>query len=130
MAWQTEVETLLAFVEFDLNHWLVKEELFEIPVKSWFWTGHETMINEKLVVFLFEEKSTNEGLGFETVGWYVAIIDNPNDNPEFWKINYIKGPETFGIIVGSSSVLKDSNFFGIQDCRSVTGFVVGTGYFL
>ena len=91
---------------------------FELPGKTWFWTGHGTMINEKLVVFLFEEKSTTEGLGFETVGWYVAIIENPIDTPELWKIKYIKGPETFGVIVGSSAVLKDSNFvyaFGVKE---------------
>jgi len=91
---------------------------FELPGKTWFWTGHGTMLNGKLVIFLFEEKATNEGLGFESVGWYVAIIDNPNDNPELWKINYKKGPETFGIIVGSSAVLKDSKYvyaFGVKE---------------
>jgi hypothetical protein len=66
---------------------------FELPGKTWFWTGHGTIVNGKLVIFLFEEKATNEGLGFESVGWYVAIIDNPNENPELWKINYKKGPE-------------------------------------
>ncbi|HSO87126.1 MAG TPA: DUF4185 domain-containing protein [Draconibacterium sp.] len=91
---------------------------FELPGKTWFWIGHGAMVNGKLVVFLFEEKATNEGLGFESVGWYVAIIDNPNDNPESWKIKYIKGHETFGVIVGSSAVLKDSNYvvaFGVKE---------------
>lgn len=91
---------------------------FEIPGKTWFWTGHGTMINEKLVVFLFEEKASNEGLGFETVGWHVAVIENPTDNPDSWKIKYINGPETFGVIVGSSAVLKDSSFvyaFGVKE---------------
>jgi len=91
---------------------------FELPGKNWLWTGHGTLVNDKLVVFLFEEKATNEGLGFETVGWYVALIDNPKDKPELWKINYKKGLETFGVIVGSSAVLKDSNFvyaFGVKE---------------
>lgn len=62
------------------------------------------------------EGKVNYG-SIQTVGWYVAIIENPNENPEFWKINYIKGPETFGVIVGSSAVLKDSSFvyaFGVE----------------
>lgn len=91
---------------------------FELPGKTWFWTGHGALVNGKLVIFLFEEKSSTEGLGFETVGWTVAIIDNPNDDPGKWNIKYVKGPETFGVIVGSSAVLKDSNFvyaFGVKE---------------
>ena len=61
----------------------------------------------KLIIFLFEEKSINEGIGFEAIGWYVVIIDNPIDNPLNWKMEYIKGPETIGVIVGYSAVLKD-----------------------
>jgi len=91
---------------------------FELPGETWFWTGHGTVVNGKLIIFLFEEKSTTEGLGFETVGWTVVIIDNPNDDPMKWKIKYVKGPETFGVVVGSSAVLKDSNFvyaFGVKE---------------
>ena len=91
---------------------------FEIPGKTWFWTGHGTVLDGKLLIFLFEEKSTTEGLGFETLGWTLTIIDNPNDNPDLWKIKYIKGPDTFGVIVGSSAVLKDSLYvyaFGVKE---------------
>ena len=91
---------------------------FELPGKTWFWTGHGTLVDGKLVIFLFEEKSTSEGLGFESVGWTLAIIDNPNDNPDDWNIKYIKGPETFGVIVGSSAVLKDNDYvyaFGVKE---------------
>ncbi|HPE77946.1 MAG TPA: DUF4185 domain-containing protein [Draconibacterium sp.] len=94
------------------------KSFFELPGKTWFWTGHGIVLNGKLVIFLFEEKSTTEGLGFETVGWTVAIIDNPNDDPASWDIKYVKGPETFGVIVGSSAVLKDSGYvyaFGVKE---------------
>jgi len=83
---------------------------FELPGKTWFWTGHGTLINDKLIVFLFEEQSTKTGIGFEAIGWYVAIIDNPYEDPLNWNITYVKGIETFGIIVGSSAVLKDMDF--------------------
>lgn len=91
---------------------------FELLGETWFWTGHGTVVNGKLLVFLFEEKSTTEGLGFETVGWTLAIIDNPKDSPEDWQIKYVKGPETYGVIVGSSAVLKDDDFvyaFGVKE---------------
>ena len=91
---------------------------FELPGNTWFWTGHGTVVDGKLLIFLFEEKSTTVGLGFETLGWTLTIIDNPNDNPDLWKIKYIKGPDTFGVIVGSSAVLKDNSFvyaFGVKE---------------
>ncbi len=91
---------------------------FELPGETWFWTGHGTVVNDKLLIFLFEEKSTTEGLGFESVGWTLAIIDNPNETPGNWNIKFVKGPETFGVIVGSSAVLKEGEYiyaFGVKE---------------
>jgi hypothetical protein len=94
------------------------KSFFELPISNWFWTGHGVMVEDKLIVFLLEEKSTKKGIGFEAVGWYVVIIDNPIDNPLNWKMKYIKGPETFGVIVGSSAVLKDDSYiysYGVKE---------------
>jgi len=94
------------------------DDFFKIPGKNWFWTGHGTMLKNKLLIFLMEQTATNTGMGFEAVGWYLAIIDNPNDSPADWKINYFKGPETFGVIVGSSAALSDENYlyaFGVKE---------------
>lgn len=81
---------------------------FELPGDTWFWTGHGIMIKNKLIVFLFEEQSTDIGLGFKAVGWYLVIVNNPSDNPLHWNMEYIKGPGPFNIIVGSSAVLTDN----------------------
>ena len=94
------------------------EDFFKLPGNNWFWTGHGTSIDDKLVIFLIEETSTNTGIGFEAVGWHIAVVRNPGDNPEKWIIRYFKGPETFGVIVGSSAVLQDENFvyaFGVKE---------------
>ena len=94
------------------------EPFFEIPGNTWFWTGDGIIVKDKLIIFLIEETSTKEDIGFEAIGWYVAIIDNPNDNPSAWNIKYVKGPETFGVIVGSSEVLKDSSYvyaYGVKE---------------
>ncbi|KOH45730.1 DUF4185 domain-containing protein [Sunxiuqinia dokdonensis] len=94
------------------------DDFFKIPGENWFWTGHGAVINDKLVIFLMEEMATSSGMGFESVGWYVAVIDNPVEAPDEWKINYYKGPNTFGVIVGSSAVLQDERFvyaFGTKE---------------
>ena len=93
-------------------------DYFKVSSENWFWTGHGILVLDKLVVFLIEETSTDTGFGFEAFGWYIAVIDNPNDNPEHWIINYFKGSETFGVIVGSSAVLQDENYlyaFGVKE---------------
>jgi hypothetical protein len=97
------------------------KSFFEIPGMTWFWTGHGIVVNDKLIIFLFEERSTNSGIGFEAIGWYIALIDNPFENPLNWNIKYIKGSNTFGVIVGSSAVLKDKDFiyaYGVKEPSS------------
>ncbi len=94
------------------------DDFFKVAGENWFWTGHGILIMGKLVVFLIEETATNTGFGFEAIGWYAAIIDNPEESPEKWIVNYYKGSETFGVIVGSSAVLQDENFvyaFGVKE---------------
>lgn len=94
------------------------ESFFDLPDETWFWTGHGVVVKGKLVIFLFEEEKSSEGLGFKSVGWSMVIIDNPNDEPTLWKMKYVKGPDTFGIIVGSSAVLKDNNHvfvYGVKE---------------
>jgi hypothetical protein len=94
------------------------KSFFELPIDTWFWTGHGIMVKDKLIVFLLEERKSKRGIGFEAIGWYVVIIDNPIDNPLNWKMEYIKGPETFGVIVGSSAVLKDDIYiysYGVKE---------------
>ena len=88
----------------------VPASFFDIPGENWFWTGHGIVVKNQLVIFLFEEKSTTEGFGFEAVGWWIAVIENYNDDPLFWKPVYYKGPYDLGIIHGSSAVLSDSDY--------------------
>jgi hypothetical protein len=94
------------------------DDYFKVSGENWFWAGHGILIRDKLVIFLIEETSTDSGPGFEAVGWYIAIVDNPSDNPNEWNIKYVKGSETFGVVVGSSAVLKDENHvyaFGVKE---------------
>jgi hypothetical protein len=86
------------------------QAFFHTPGKSWFWTGHGTMIKEKLLIFLMKVREVKTGLGFESFGWSVVLISNPADEPAKWKIRYLQGGETFGLIAGSASVLKDEKY--------------------
>jgi len=81
-----------------------------LPGKSWFWTGHGIMVKDRLLIFLIKEENTKKGLGFEATGWYAVLITNPFDDPSQWKMKYIQGPETYGLIAGSAAVLKDEKY--------------------
>ena len=83
------------------------DDFFKIPGRKWLWTGHGAIIDSMLVIFLFEEKSSNKGLGFQAVGWQLAIIDNPMDDPMDWNISYHEGPDRFEVLAGSSAILVD-----------------------
>lgn len=86
------------------------EAFFHTSGEFWFWTGHGAMIKDRLIVFLLKVHKIKTGLGFETAGWYVALISNPADDPSEWKIKYIEGPDAFGTIAGSAAVLKDQEY--------------------
>ncbi|MFN2501747.1 MAG: DUF4185 domain-containing protein [Pyrinomonadaceae bacterium] len=94
------------------------EAFFSIPGKNWFWPGHGTMIRDRLIIFLFQLRGVNTGLGFEAFSWYAVLVSNPSDEPSKWKMKYIQGPETFGQMAGSAAVLKDDKYlyaFGAQE---------------
>jgi hypothetical protein len=94
------------------------DDFFKQAGNNWFWTGHGIVTKGKLVIFLFEVAAVETGMGFEATGWHIAVIDNPTDPPGKWIINYHKGPETYGVIVGSSAVLQDENHvfaFGVKE---------------
>lgn len=94
------------------------EDFFKIPGDTWFWIGHGMLVKDQLIIFLFEEENTGEGLGFQAVGWYMVIIDNPSEDPLNWDIEYFKGPEPTDILAGSSAVLRDSTYlyaYGVKE---------------
>jgi len=68
------------------------------------------MIKDKLIVFLMKVREVKTGLGFEAFGWSAVLIANPTDEPSKWKMKYLDGPETYGLISGSAAVLKDDKY--------------------
>jgi hypothetical protein len=88
----------------------VRNSMFNATDKSWFWPGHGAVIDDRLVIFLFELKGVKTGLGFEAFNWQIALISNPKEAPDRWKIRYIDGPETFGVLAGSAAVLQDERY--------------------
>ena len=87
-----------------------QQAFFHTPGKFWFWTGHGVMINDQLLVFLMKVREVKTGLGFESFGWSAVLISNPADEPSKWKMKYLEGPETYGLIAGSAAVLKDEKY--------------------
>ena len=86
------------------------QAFFHTPGKFWFWTGHGVMVKDQLLVFLMKVREVKTGLGFESFGWCAVLISNPADEPSKWKMKYLEGPETYGLIVGSAAVLKDEKY--------------------
>jgi hypothetical protein len=101
-----------ATIEFYWNKKHKKKPLafFHQPGKSWYWTGHGTRIEDKLILFLMKVRSIKTGLGFEIFGWAAVLITNPDKDPSDWKMQYLDGVDTYGFIAGSAAVVKDERY--------------------
>ena len=77
----------------------------------WYWPGHGIRIGKTLLIFLMQVRGSNTGLGFEVFGSQAIAIDNPDEEPSFWKVRWLHTPENaLSIIIGSASVLQIGDY--------------------
>lgn len=86
------------------------DDFFKGKENFWYWTGHGSMVKDRLLIFLMKVKAVTGGLGFEVLGWAAALISNPGANPDQWQVRLIEGADTYGLIVGSAAVLTDQQW--------------------
>ncbi len=62
--------------------------------KGWFWPQAALAIDKRLFVFLPQIDKTKEGgvFGFRQIGQWLAIVDNPTDEPKAWRVKQKKLP--------------------------------------
>jgi hypothetical protein len=62
--------------------------------KGWFWPQAAVQIGNRLVVFLAQiDKTDDPGVfGFKHVGQWLAVVENPNDDPEKWRMKQHQVP--------------------------------------
>lgn len=71
-----------------------------------YWPGHGLRVEDRLILFLMEVRSTDAGLGFEVADWAAVLVTNPDDDPSEWDVAWLDTPANQRqIIVGSGSVL-------------------------
>lgn len=93
---------------------------------GWFWVQAGVRVGERLVVFLPQIEKTGDGgaFGFKHIGQWLAVVENPDDQPEKWQIKQKKLPfaefkpdreRSWG-----SALLADSDFlyvYGFDEAR-------------
>ncbi len=86
---------------------------------QWFWPGGGLRVGDALVVFLMRVRAVKTGLGFEVIGSDAAIVTNPDDAPEGWRVERHRLPQNpWGVVVGSGTLLVDGEFllaFGARE---------------
>lgn len=62
---------------------------------EWHWPAHGARLpGGPLFVFLAAQRATpGQGLGFTEAGWRLVTIDNPDDEPLAWQLDWRDGPE-------------------------------------
>ena len=68
-----------------------KAEAMFVPKdgKGWFWVHAGIRVKDRLFFFLPQvDKTTDPGvLGFKHIGQWLAVVENPDDEPEKWKVS-------------------------------------------
>lgn len=62
--------------------------------KGWFWPAHGIRTQKALYLFLMQMEATGDSsvFGFRHIGSWLAVIKNPDDPPEQWRIDQKKIP--------------------------------------
>jgi len=94
-------------------YWQEKEEgkpsaFFRSEGEEFFWPAAGLMLDEKLLVFLMRIRNrADTKLGFGVEGWGAVLIDNPQNEPNRWQMEFLKTPQnSLGVMVGSGSSLR------------------------
>ena len=83
---------------------------------AWTWPGDGIRLpTGELILFLFLEQATPEqGLGFASAGWRVAIVDDPDGDPSTWTPRYVDPPpSSLHAIVGSAVTLDGDHLVAL-----------------
>jgi hypothetical protein len=108
VAVQTGANPALATVTF---HWGTTptgapDALFPNRNGERLWFGNGVRVKDRLVLFLARIRSTNTGLGFESVGWTAFLVENPDDAPSRWRTRELATPRNpLGVDVGFAGML-------------------------
>lgn len=87
--------------------------------KGWFWPQGVVRVGPRLFVFLPQiDKSGDPGVfGFRQIGQWLAVVDNPLDEPDKWRVKQVKLPgakfATDGDRSWGSAVLADGQYIYI-----------------
>lgn len=80
---------------------------------KWFWPASGIMLGRHLIIFLMEIRTAENELGFEACGWKAVWIDNPEEEPDRWKLTYLISPQMKGLVVGSGNPLLEKGFLTV-----------------
>lgn len=68
----------------------IKPAAFFTPAdgKGWFWVQAAIRVGDRLFVFLPQiDKTKDKGVfGFKQIGQWLAVVENPDDEPEKWRV--------------------------------------------
>jgi len=84
--------------------------------KGWFWPQDAIRVGDRLLVFLAQLDRTTAGgaFGFRPLGQWLAVVENPDDEPETWRVKQQQLPfADFGrgrARSWGSAVLADSHY--------------------
>lgn len=91
------------------------DSFFDPPSpEHWAWPGHGTLLPDgKLLLFLWDLRQTNEGLGFSVDRGYGVLVENPQSAPATWSLRVLDLGESFGAIIASAAYADDTHVYAV-----------------
>ena len=84
---------------------------FEDNDNSWYWPTSAVLIDRALLIFLVETEATDQGLGFKHTDMAAVLVDNPEDDPDVWRLHEIPiASNKLGVLVGYSSATRVDDY--------------------
>lgn len=76
---------------------------------SWFWPGHGLYLEQSLTLFLerMQADPAPGGLGFHAIGWTAVRVQNASDEPDAWRLERLKTPDTGELGVAGVALLLE-----------------------
>jgi hypothetical protein len=87
--------------------------------ERFYWPGHGIRLDEgPLVIFLYALVATpGKGLGFECIGYAIAMIDNPDEPLQAWKPRIMDGKADTFDTVPAPAVVRDNGYVVVLAIR-------------
>ncbi len=89
-----------------------------LSMETWLWPLGGAPVGNGVLLFFTRVTPTSTGLGFDGVDWQARWVENPDDDPDLWRISTPEAPANpWRIFLGTAVIVHDGHLiaYGMQE---------------